>query len=324
MLGVDCRGGLMREAIATFLHALETERGASRNTTAAYRNDLGQFAAFTGSAANRAGAPEASLGLFREDVIAEYLASLRTRGYAASTIARKTAAIKSFSAFLVERGILVTDPAASATRPRIEYARPRAMSEVDVEVLLATPREAHESRPNQLRDIAMLETLYATGVRVSELVALDDRDVRLDQRSVRCGSGTGKERSLHLSDRAVDALTTYLANGRPLMTLPNERALFVNQRGGRLTRQGFWLILRSYADQIGIDGVTPHTLRHSFALHAIHRGVALRDVQQSLGHVNLASTQVYQERDQRLSEDESPYAEQSAGAIPVSRGKAAY
>jgi len=314
----------MREAIATFLQALETERGASRNTTAAYRNDLGQFAVFASSEGNAAAGQEASLGMFREDVIAEYLASLHMRGYAASTIARKTAAIKSFSAFLVERGMLVTDPAASSTRPRIEHVRPRAMSEVDVEVLLSTPRQASSSRPNQIRDVAMLETLYATGVRVSELVALDERDVRLDQRSVLCGSGTGKERSLQLSDRAADALSAYLANARPLMTLPNERALFVNQRGGRLTRQGFWLILRSYADQIGIDGVTPHTLRHSFALHAIHRGIALRDVQQSLGHVNLASTQVYQEPGPHPDEGAARQVEQHAGAIPVSRGKAAY
>ncbi len=139
----------------------------------------------------------------------------------------------------------------------------------------------------------MLETLYATGMRVSELVSLDCEDVNLQERQMRCAGRSSRERNVPLRESAIVAIDHYLFQARPLLALRDESALFLNHRGNRLTRQGFWLILKSYANKAEISDITPHTLRHTFATHALRRGADLREVQQLLGHVSISTTQVY-------------------------------
>jgi integrase/recombinase XerD len=164
----------------------------------------------------------------------------------------------------------------------------------EIERLLAEPsREGEGNRPEAVRDSAMLEVLYSTGMRVSELVSLNLADVNLETKSVRCSGKAGRGRHVPLRENAVAAVERYLDVARPAISLGDEQALFLNHRGSRLTRQGFWLILKSYAERAKIDDITPHTLRHSFATHALKDGYGLRDVQQMLGHVSISTTQVY-------------------------------
>jgi integrase/recombinase XerD len=306
----------MQLDVERFLQVLEAERGFSVNTIFAYRNDLTQFLAFlagetSGEGENgatgegRAGAPRVRSPLasqvrtwnqLTDDDLTNYVLFLRDRKYASSTVARKMAAIKSFFNFLISEGQLRGDPGARMTAPRVDKYTPRAISLSEVERLLQQPAIEGDSaarRPEASRDRAMLETLYATGMRVSERVALDCDDVNLLERHMRCAGRTSRERVLPLRDRAVEAIDHYLFQARPLLVLREESALFLNHRGNRLTRQGFWLILKSYASKAEIADITPHTLRHTFATHALGRGADLREVQQLLGHVSISTTQVY-------------------------------
>jgi integrase/recombinase XerD len=206
------------------------------------------------------------------------------------------AAIKSFFNFLIAEGQLRGDPGARMTAPRVDKYTPRSITASEVERLLQQPAKDGDTaarRPEAVRDRAMLETLYATGMRVSELVALDCDDVNLLERYMRCAGRTARERRVPLRDSAVEAIDYYLLQARPLLVLRDENALFLNHRGNRLTRQGFWLILKSYAEKAEIADITPHTLRHTFATHALGRGANLREVQQLLGHVSISTTQVY-------------------------------
>lgn len=155
------------------------------------------------------------------------------------------------------------------------------------------PTRNSNAKPDSVRDRAMLEILYATGMRVSELVALNVEDIDLDAGTAVCAGRSGRVRTLPLSNRAIDVLAQYLTDARHLMARHDTNSLFVNHRGGRLTRQGFWLILKAYAARVGIGQMTPHTLRHSFAVHALRRGLDIKDVQKQLGHVSLSTTQVY-------------------------------
>jgi integrase/recombinase XerD len=228
--------------------------------------------------------------------LTNYLLFLRSRKYASSTVARKMAAIKSFFNFLIGEGQLRGDPGARMTAPRVDKYTPRSISLVEVERLLQQPAREGDTaarRPEASRDRAMLETLYATGMRVSELVALDCDDVNFLERHMRCAGRTSRERLVPLRERAIEAIDHYLFQARPLLALREEDALFLNHRGNRLTRQGFWLILKSYASKAEIADITPHTLRHTFATHALGRGADLREVQQLLGHVSISTTQVY-------------------------------
>lgn len=202
--------------------------------------------------------------------------------------------MKSFFHFLTETGAMSGDPSARLTSPKVDKYVPRAITPDEVERLLAQPAKA--SGAEALRDRAMLETLYSTGVRVSELVALDLENVELVQERVRCFGKGGRERLIPLKPSAVRALRDYLSRGRGRIARESaDQALFLNHRGQRLTRQGFWLILKGYARLAGIYDITPHTLRHSFAAHELHKGAELRSVQQILGHVSISTTQVYQQ-----------------------------
>jgi integrase/recombinase XerD len=298
----------MREDVERFLQVLEAQRGFSVNTIFAYRNDLGQFVTYlqrpadAGNGANGLDSPVARWEELTDGHLTTYLLHLRERDYASSTVARKTAAIKSFCQFLLGEGRMGSDPAAKMASPKVDKYIPRAISLDEVERLLAQPgSESAEAatRPEVIRDRAMLETLYATGMRVSELVALDCEDVDLPAGSVRCAGRGRRVRVVPLRERAVRLIGHYLDDARPSLHPDEDLALFLNHRGSRLTRQGFWLILKSYAQQAAIADITPHTLRHTYAAHALRRGAALREVQQVLGHVSISTTQVYR----RLADD---------------------
>jgi integrase/recombinase XerD len=177
--------------------------------------------------------------------------------------------------------------------PKVNKYTPKGISEKEVERLLEQPLSELPDRPESIRDRAMLEVLYATGMRVSELVSLDTDDVDLERGDIKCQGKAGRSRVVPLSGQAVTAVREYLERARAVMLRTQTPSLFVNHRGGRLTRQGFWLILKSYAHRAGIDAITPHTLRHSYAIHALTRGEELADLQRKLGHVNISTTQIY-------------------------------
>ncbi|MBM4429440.1 MAG: site-specific tyrosine recombinase XerD [Chloroflexi bacterium] len=291
----------MQKKIEEFLTSLEVEKGYSENTRVAYKNDLGQFLDYLTAHADPA---VSDWGEVKKDHLVAYISHLKAdREYASTTVARKVAAIKSFFHFLVAEGFIKDDPTATLDSPRVKKYLPRAISQQDVERLL--DEAAKKDAPRSLRDRAILELLYATGMRVSELVAMNVGDVDVASASVRCFGKGGKERVIPIYDRAVQALEAYLTKGRLyLLRMPEQKALFLNQRGERLTRQGLWLIVKGYVKEAGIQvPVTPHTLRHSFATHMLRGGADLRNVQELLGHANIATTQVYtQVSNERLRE----------------------
>jgi integrase/recombinase XerD len=278
----------MQQQIDDFLQYLETEKGCSENTIAAYRNDLTQFVEFVAQ-------DNSDWQQVGKTKLVSYIKRLRGRDYASSTVARKVAAVKSFFHFLLDQDILEDDPTATLDSPKVKKRLPKILSPEDIESLLSRPSQSKD--PKSLRDKAFLELLYASGMRVSELVSLDVTDIELEQRLVHCSGKANKQRSLPISDRAIPHLQVYLEHARPsLIKDPEESALFLNHRGQRLTRQGLWLIIKGYVKAAGLDGaVTPHTLRHSFATHLIDRGAELRDVQKLLGHANISTTQIYTE-----------------------------
>ena len=287
--------GELRLAVHQFLNSLETDRGFASNTIAAYRNDLEQFVTYVANPPETDHLPTiAAWAEITEAHLSTYLLHLKGREYAPSTIARKTAALKSFSSSLLELGITRFDAAENLSAPKVEKYSPKAISPAEIDLLLSqTAKTAGEGKPEGMRDQAMLETLYSTGMRVSELVALNIGDVDLERRVAKCMGKGGRQRMVPLRTSAITSLRGYLADGRNKIAPNEELALFVNHRGTRLTRQGFWLILKAYARHAGIQDITPHTLRHSFASHALRHGYELRDVQQMLGHVSISTTQVY-------------------------------
>lgn len=284
----------MQDLVERFLHSLEHERHFSLNTVAAYRNDLSQFRLYLGGQEG-AEAEEAAPAWhsITPEQVEGFLEHLKDQQYAPSTIARKIAAIKSFSSWMYSREILKEDVASAVSSPKVEKYVPKAISPDEVQRLLDEPVRRRPMKPEAVRDRAMLEVLYATGMRVSELMALDVSDVGAESGTVSCENGNGRVRVMQLPPRAQEALADYLSNARHLLAHRDVTSLFVNHRGGRLTRQGFWLILKSYAALAGIAEITPHTLRHSFAVHTLRRGTDLRELQEQLGHVSSATTQVY-------------------------------
>lgn len=287
----------MEQQIDEFLRYLGAEKAFSPNTIAAYRNDLTQFVDYLRRDAGTIRWPDVT-----PTQLASFLFFLRGRKYANSTVARKTAAIKSFFHYLTDRQVVATDPSARLDSPKVNKYLPQAISVSEVMRLLEQPRKLNT--PEALRDLAMMETLYATGMRVSELVALDQGDIALDEGTVRCQGKSGRERTVPIRPRAIEVVREYLRRGRPALAKRDDSpALFLNHRGQRLTRQGFWLILKGYAEQAEIKRITPHTLRHSFAAHMLERGANLHDLQQILGHVSISTTQVYQLVRSRVAAD---------------------
>lgn len=283
----------MDERISDFLNFLAVEKNASNNTIAAYRNDLTQFVRSIQAKVNPNGvSPWTNV---TGDVVVSFVQELRDRDYKDATVARKVAAVKSFFGFLTAEGIVESDPTEHLKSPQVGKTLPKALTPEEVDELLEQP--ARRNTPEARRDKAMLELAYATGMRVTELVSIDIADVALESDPVTVrSSGKGeKERILPLYQRAVDELRHYIFHVRPkLVRNRKETALFVNRRGERLTRQGFWLILKNYARMAGLDkDITPHTLRHTYATHMLSGGMPLRNVQEALGHASISTTQIY-------------------------------
>ena len=283
----------MDDHIGHFLNFMSVEKGASGNTIAAYKNDLHQFDSFVTSL--RGNGKARDWQQLERDLIIDYVLSLKRKNYAEATVARKVAAIKSFFQYLQAEGTIHGNPAESLESPRVGRSLPKPLSVTEVDELLEQPLK--RNTPEARRDRAMLELLYATGLRVTELVSLNIGDVYMDDLKpyVRCMGKGAKERTNPIHEQAAVAVVEYLKDGRATLVKDRtESALFVNRRGERLTRQGFWLILKQYAREANItSSVTPHTLRHSFATHMLRGGAPLRSVQELLGHANISTTQVY-------------------------------
>ena len=299
----------MDHTVCSFLRHVTVDKGFSRNTSDAYRNDLGQFWTFLqdqtndGSHGNGAGDSPHSKPSKRTftwaavdiNVLNKYIQDLRIgKGYRDTTIARKVASIKSFFGFLSGKGMITEDPTGSLDSPPVERTLPKILSEDDVTRLLDS---AYNSGSNEgQRDAVIMELLYATGLRVGELVSLNLEHVDLSKAYVRCIGKGSKERIVYLHSKALEELKRYLCESRIALLGRSraEPALFVNHRGKRLTRQWVWNILKTYAQKAGIDQtITPHTLRHSFATHLLQRGASLRQVQKLMGHSSISTTQVY-------------------------------
>lgn len=308
----------MEAQVNQFLTYLVEEKKRSEHTSSAYHNDLLQFTRFVqerlisreavmdDAAEVVAGRPVQESETDRspaaptwQDVdhsmIVEYRDSLNQReDYSTATIARKIAALRSFLQYLSNQGIITGNPASQVGAPKVNKRSPRPLHRHEIERLLAEP--ALEHTPYALRDKALLETLYAAGARVTEVVIMNVADVDLAAQRIHCGAAA-RSREVVLHPALMDALRDYLSEGRVhLLTNTNEQALFLNHRGQRLTRQGLWLIIRRYARQVGISAeVTPLTLRHSFAAHQLHAGVDLHVLQEQLGYASIVSAQAHRQ-----------------------------
>lgn len=278
--------------IGRFLDHLAVERGLSGNTVSAYRRDLTRYASFLAGRGVRDGrkVDDATIAAF----VSQLSSSTHHDGrpYRATSVVRALSSIRSFHRFLMREGEADRNPATAIVRPKLPRSLPRPISVDDVARLLAAPAPG---TPAGLRDRAVLETLYGAGLRVSELTGLDVDDIDLEEGSVRVLGKGAKERDVPLGRMAREALSAYLTRSRPVLATARSRsALFLNQRGGRLTRQGCSKILAAHAKRAGIEKrVTPHTLRHSFATHLLEGGADVRVVQELLGHASVATTQVY-------------------------------
>lgn len=272
------------EALDDYIQHVRVERGLSRHTVDGYAHDLGRFGAALVN-------DNLALDQADEVSVAGYLVTLSHQGLSARTQARALSSLRGFFRFLVQEGRLERDPTELLEGPRLLQKLPEVLSEDEVLRLLAAPSG---DKPNRVRDRAMLHTMYAAGLRVTELVDLDLGDVNLREGFVSALGKGNKRRIVPVGDHARDALATYLADVRPRWAKPSSRACFVTARGKSMTRQSFWALVRKYARAAGIDkGISPHKLRHSFATHLLAGGADLRAVQTMLGHADISTTQIY-------------------------------
>jgi len=278
----------MKKDTVAFLEYLADSKGRSLNTLAAYRNDLNQLMTFTETSGGE-GVIESN-----DELLKNYLFSLRDRKYSPATVARKIASAKSFFKFMVDVGRAKNNPAQGLLSPKIKKHVPSVLSPSEFHRLLAEPVKL--STPEAKRDKVMLELLYATGLRVTELVSLDTKDINLEQGYLYCSHGNSR-RQVPFDYHIAKLLKDFINGDRfELLYDEKEKALFLNRLGKRLTRQGFWEIVKNYAAKAGLGGkVTPRALRHSFAAYKLQTGVELRDVQQLLGHAYISSTKVYEQ-----------------------------
>jgi integrase/recombinase XerD len=284
----------MNERIDAFLVYLVGERSLSPNTISAYRNDLLQFADYLRAEAERQGGRDFAVSTIDRDLITTYFLHLRDRGYSAASIARKTAALRSFFQYLRRTGEVMTDPTQGIGSPEVKKPLPRTVEDDHVNALMTFL--ALRSTPEGIRDHAMLRLLSATGMRVGELVMVDVGDIDFEESRVRVVGRGNRERTLPLDPATLDSERLYLDQARPYLTRNSlgETALVVNQRGLRLTRQGFWLIMKGLVREAGLPAImTPHMLRHSYATHQIGEGLGLEELRQLLGHASIATTQIY-------------------------------
>lgn len=276
---------IMTDYISLYHDYLVQEKHAAANTLSSYMRDLTQLQMWLIAAGS------SDLRKVKKETINDFLMSLTRQGKSPATVTRCTASIKSFYNFMTKSGYMKTNPAKSVAAMKVERKYPQILTSKEVELFLDQPKCVDEKG---FRDHAMLELLYATGIRVSELIGLDVGDVNLSVGFVRCRN-KGKERSIPLYHGAVKALQDYIFNIRPrLVNSEEETALFVNMNGDRMSRQGFWKIIKYYQEKAEINKeITPHTLRHSFAVHLLENGADLRSIQEMLGHADISSTQIY-------------------------------
>jgi len=277
----------MKAYLQPFMLYLSRDKGLSRNTLESYGRDISQFLEFAGERGVET--PEE----IKKSHVTLYIGGLRQAGRAAATVNRNTVSIRSFFHFLLQERLIGQDPTLDMEAMKPDKKPPMVLTVPEVESLLAAP---DGKTPQGMRDKTMLELLYATGIRVTELISLNVEDVHTGMKYARCSGASGKERVVPIGDIAAECAASYVADMRDKLLRRNlaESALFLNSLGGRLTRQGFWKIIKKYAREaeIGQD-ITPHTLRHSFAAHLLEGGADLRSVQHMLGHADISTTQIY-------------------------------
>lgn len=285
----------MADHIAAYCRYLREEKQAQTNTLNSYTRDLNQFQAWL----LEQGITD--LKKVKKDDVDEYLRFMGGKGRSPATITRSVASIRSFYHYMQAQSLVKVNPAKSVTSTKVERKYPEILTNKEVELFLEQPKCVDEKG---FRDHAMLELLYATGIRVSELIGLNVTDVNLTVGFIRCVS-RGKERIIPLYAAAVKALREYIVNIRPrIIADEDEAALFVNMNGERMSRQGFWKIIKYYQEKADIHkDITPHTLRHSFAVHLLENGADLRSIQEMLGHADISSTQIYTHVIQRQLKD---------------------
>lgn len=260
-------------------------RHKSLNTVESYKRDVTQYISYLD------GTGVTDISSTTKTTVLSYLLYLQKEGRASSTVSRTLASLRSYYLFMMQNGVVKSNPTSNLEAPHEEKKIPKILSGEEVELLLEQPKNCDNKG---IRDKAMLELLYATGIRVSELINLDVSDVNVPMSFVRCKGGK-KERIIPMGHQAKDALENYINNVRKYMVKDeNETALFVNCSGARLSRQGFWKLIKYYQHIAGIEtDITPHTLRHSFAAHLLENGADLHSIQEMMGHADISSTQVY-------------------------------
>ncbi|MCU9613768.1 site-specific tyrosine recombinase XerD [Caldibacillus lycopersici] len=278
----------MNDQINDFLHFLIVEKGLAENTIKSYKRDLISYAAFL---------KQEEQIVHPNDVlrthIMHFLGNLKTNGKSSRTIARHIASIRSYHQFLLREKVTENDPTVHIETPQKELKLPKVLNTQEVEALLVAP---DLSTIYGIRDKAMLELMYATGMRVSELINLNLGDIHLSMGFVRCIGKGNKERIIPIGSHSIQSIENYLQMSRPKLANRKKKSesLFLNHHGNRLSRQGFWKILKQLTDKAGIKKeLTPHTLRHSFATHLLDNGADLRAVQEMLGHADISTTQIY-------------------------------
>lgn len=260
-------------------------RHKSLNTVESYKRDVTQYISYLD------GTGVTDISSTTKTTVLSYLLYLQKEGRASSTVSRTLASLRSYYLFMMQNGVVKSNPTSNLEAPHVEKKIPKILSGEEVELLLEQPKNCDNKG---IRDKAMLELLYATGIRVSELINLDVSDVNVPMSFARCKGGK-KERIIPMGHQAKDALENYINNVRKYMVKDeNETALFVNCSGARLSRQGFWKLIKYYQHIAGIEtDITPHTLRHSFAAHLLENGADLHSIQEMMGHADISSTQVY-------------------------------
>ncbi|KAB3537404.1 site-specific tyrosine recombinase XerD [Alkaliphilus pronyensis] len=275
----------METIINDFIKYLSNERKLSSNTLESYKRDINQFHDYLNTI------KASSLIKTNKTTVITYLIHMQNTGKAISTVSRNLASIRCFFQYLLMKNIISQDPTLNLESPKSEKKLPSILTLKEIDILLSQPQD---KTSKGLRDKAMLELIYATGIRVSELISLDVEDVNLDMEYIKC-KGNNKERVIPIGSIALKELKTYLTEYRKDFVKPSsDNSLFLNCQGQRLTRQGFWKIIKTYTKKANIDKkITPHTLRHSFATHLIQNGADLKSVQEMLGHSDISTTQKY-------------------------------
>ena len=260
-------------------------RHKSLNTVESHKRDVTQYISYLD------GTGVTDISSTTKTTVLSYLLYLQKEGRASSTVSRTLASLRSYYLFMMQNGVVKSNPTSNLEAPHVEKKIPKILSGEEVELLLEQPKNCDNKG---IRDKAMLELLYATGIRVSELINLDVSDVNVPMSFIRCNGGK-KERIIPMGHQAKDAIENYINNVRKYMVKDeNETALFVNCSGARLSRQGFWKLIKYYQHIAGIEtDITPHTLRHSFAAHLLENGADLHSIQEMMGHADISSTQVY-------------------------------